>query len=220
MELTEIDRLNITYFGEMSLPDREKALRVKIAAEFEKLARKYLLALQGIFASGKPKAQLDALVAAAAAAFAREYKSLFDNWYNRYYAEISSGASQSAVKAQQWRDKHSAELAVWLAETVRNTPAGSAMSRLLTDIRTEVNAMCNLAAFCALADSGAKVKKWRAHKDELTRATHARADGQTVPVDEPFIVGGYALMFPGDTSLGAPPQEIANCRCVMQRAKL
>lgn len=220
MKLSEIDQLNITYFGEMSLSDREKALRVKIAAALEKLVRKYLLVLQSIFACARPQAEIDALVVAAAAAFAKEYKSLFDNWYSRYYAETSSGANQSADKAQQWRDEHSAELAVWLAQTAKSTPAGSAMNRLLTDIRTEVNAMCNLAVFCALADSGAKAKTWRAHKDELTRPTHAAANGQTVPINEPFIVGGYALMFPGDTSRGAPPQEIVNCRCVMQRAKL
>ena len=40
MTLAEIDRLNILYFGDMQLPAKEKALRVRMAAEFEVLVRK------------------------------------------------------------------------------------------------------------------------------------------------------------------------------------
>lgn len=220
MTLTEIDKLNITYFGEMNLPDKEKALRVRIAAEFERLVRKYLLTLHSVLLSGKEKTELDALVAMAALAFSREYKAFFDGWYSRYYSDISGSEKSTGERSTKWRDKHSAELAVWLAETAKSTPTAHIMSRILTDIRTEVNAMCNLAVLCAFINSGANAKTWISHKDELTRATHRSADGQTVPIDEPFVVGGYSLMFPGDTSLGAPPQEIVNCRCVMRRAKI
>ena len=56
-------------------------------------------------------------------------------------------------------------------------------------------------------------KRWIATKDARTRHTHGEADGQTVRYDEPFTVGGYPMMFPGDRSLGAPGREIYNCRC-------
>ena len=215
MTLAEIDRLNILYFGDMELPAKEKALRVRMAAEFETIVRKYLLALQTILVSARSEQEKDAMIAMTAAAFSREYRRFFDQWYYRYY-QAAEGTDPSGEEAR-WRNNHSTQLSVWLANTARNTPSGSVMSRLRTDIRTEINAMCNLAVFLALADSGEKEKKWRSHHDELTRYTHAAADGQTVPINEPFIVGGYRLMFPGDTSLGAPPQEIVNCRCVMQR---
>jgi uncharacterized protein with gpF-like domain len=45
------------------------------------------------------------------------------------------------------------------------------------------------------------------------RESHADAHGQTVPYDQPFEVGGAAMMRPGDDSLGAGPEGIINCRC-------
>ncbi len=218
MTLAEVDRLNILYFGEMALPAKERALRAKIAAEFEILVRKYLLALQAILASGKSEGEISAAVAMAAAAFAREYRRFFNQWYYKYYDEVSENTQPDGSEAQ-WRNTHSTQVSVWLANTARSTSSGSVMSRLRTDIRTEINTMCNLAMFRALIDSGEKFKTWKAHKDELTRPTHAEADGQTVPIGEPFVVGGYLMMFPGDISLGASVREIANCRCVLTRTK-
>jgi len=56
-------------------------------------------------------------------------------------------------------------------------------------------------------------KSWSAILDNRTRPDHAAANGQTVAFDQPFEVGGELLMFPGDTSLGASIENIANCRC-------
>lgn len=87
--------------------------------------------------------------------------------------------------------------------------------------RTETLASLNggrLQAFEQAVDRGEieaedVVKKWDATMDRRTRATHAAADGLTVAMDEPFIVGGYPMMHPGDGDLGAPAEEIINCRC-------
>lgn len=56
-----------------------------------------------------------------------------------------------------------------------------------------------------------KSKSWSAAAD--ARETHGDANAQTVPKEEPYFVGGFQLMFPGDTSLGADLKEIINCRC-------
>lgn len=57
-------------------------------------------------------------------------------------------------------------------------------------------------------------RRWVCTKDARTRMSHGKADGQTVEgTKEPFVVGGYKMMFPGDKSLGAPGHEIYNCRC-------
>ena len=55
---------------------------------------------------------------------------------------------------------------------------------------------------------------WLSERDDRVRPTHITADGQRVPVNEPFWVGGYRMMYPTDSSLGAGPEEIVNCRCV------
>lgn len=50
--------------------------------------------------------------------------------------------------------------------------------------------------------------------DGRTRETHLEMEGQQRGMDEPFVSpSGARLMFPGDSSLGAPPEEIINCRC-------
>lgn len=59
-------------------------------------------------------------------------------------------------------------------------------------------------------------KEWMCSMDDDSRKWHKRADGQVVPVDEPFIVGGEKLMHPGDSSLGASAKNVINCRCTMR----
>lgn len=56
-------------------------------------------------------------------------------------------------------------------------------------------------------------KTWVSSLDERTRDSHRDANGQTVPVDKPFKVGGAKLRQPGDP-LG-PPEEVINCRCAV-----
>lgn len=61
------------------------------------------------------------------------------------------------------------------------------------------------------------IREWDASGDSSTRPTHADADGQTVNgMDQPFLVGGYRLMYPGDSSLGAPARETIQCRCTVR----
>lgn len=56
-------------------------------------------------------------------------------------------------------------------------------------------------------------KEWVAILDELTRDSHAQADGQIVTANDPFVVQGELLMEPGDTSLGASASNTIGCRC-------
>lgn len=59
-----------------------------------------------------------------------------------------------------------------------------------------------------------KGKKWRSAGGSRTRKSHRKANGQVVPLDEPFKVGDSKLMYPGDPS--GEVKEIAHCRCTMQ----
>ncbi|KRG47346.1 hypothetical protein ARC20_03175 [Stenotrophomonas panacihumi] len=55
---------------------------------------------------------------------------------------------------------------------------------------------------------------WSATGDRRTRHTHQEMSGQKRAFGEPFVSpNGAQMMFPGDTSLGAPPEETINCRC-------
>lgn len=58
-------------------------------------------------------------------------------------------------------------------------------------------------------------KEWLSTPDDRCRATHVAANGQVVPIDKPFKVGGFDMMYPGDMSQGAPIREAAACRCTV-----
>jgi hypothetical protein len=86
--------------------------------------------------------------------------------------------------------------------------------------RTETMGAYNGGAQLAWADlaraTGEQLEKgWLATLDKRTRETHFAADGQRVPLDQPFTVGGWQLMEPGDPD--GPAQEVINCRCTMIR---
>lgn len=52
---------------------------------------------------------------------------------------------------------------------------------------------------------------WDAALDRRTRPEHANAHNQIRPISDPFDVGGYRLMFPGDPA--GPAHLVVNCRC-------
>lgn len=60
---------------------------------------------------------------------------------------------------------------------------------------------------------GFAYKVWLSQQDEKVRATHTHADGQAVPIQDPFSVGGYLMMHPGSQT--ASIKETVNCRCTM-----
>lgn len=75
---------------------------------------------------------------------------------------------------------------------------------------TEVNRAYSMGGF-ALAARFSGTKTWISKDDSATRPGHRRADGQTVPIMQPFIVSNQALMFPGDPAGSA--WNVVNCRC-------
>lgn len=55
---------------------------------------------------------------------------------------------------------------------------------------------------------------WGATGDTRTRHTHLAMNGQRREFGIPFVSpSGARMLFPGDTSLGAGPEETINCRC-------
>lgn len=56
-------------------------------------------------------------------------------------------------------------------------------------------------------------KSWQTIIDGLERAWHHEANAQKVNSNQPFVVKGQFLMFPGDTTLGATADNIIGCRC-------
>jgi hypothetical protein len=56
-------------------------------------------------------------------------------------------------------------------------------------------------------------KQWVISGLGNTRETHEIMDGVVVDMDEPFTLPDCQMMYPHDSSLGAPAGEIINCAC-------
>lgn len=78
--------------------------------------------------------------------------------------------------------------------------------------RTETMGSVNMGQFVQYSAEGVKNKEWLATDDTFTRDAHAD-DIPDVGMDEPFIVGGEEMQFPGDPNGSAA--NVVNCRCTI-----
>lgn len=76
----------------------------------------------------------------------------------------------------------------------------------------ESNALWNYEELQEALEVGMTRKTWHNVGDRKVRDTHIDVGGKTLPLEEPFEVGGYYLMVPRDPEVDAP-EETVNCRC-------
>ena len=101
-----------------------------------------------------------------------------------------------------------------IAERIRKHYRSISASRAQTIARTEVHAAANYGSLMTAAEQREPMRKiWLATPDGLTRDAHQEMHGQTRLVGEPFTHEGDKLMYPGDSSFGAPGELTVNCRC-------
>ncbi len=79
--------------------------------------------------------------------------------------------------------------------------------------RTDLNSLANGGSVMAAQMVGVGFKTWLTAEDDRVREEHVEADGQTVPIDQPFDVGGEALDYPGDPA--GSDAMVCNCRCTV-----
>lgn len=77
--------------------------------------------------------------------------------------------------------------------------------------RTETTRAAGVGSHTLFSGWGAEGHEWLTAMDGRQRDTHGAANGQVVPMNEPFTVGGYQMMHPGDPN--APAEEVCECRC-------
>lgn len=107
-----------------------------------------------------------------------------------------------------------------IAKRIRNVTESDRVSTVRA-ARTIVNGTENKARHDAAEKASEKGvimgKCWVATNDSRTRDWHAKAwsdygdKENAIPIDEPFIVNGEEMMYPGDKSASA--SNVYNCRC-------
>ena len=126
-------------------------------------------------------------------------------------AETTRSQIVSAVAAGYEAGMGQAEIAKEILRQVPDLVRGD-KGRAAVIARTETHGAANNGANEAAKELGvAYMREWIAAADKRTRQSHIDAEVQRVGPDEPFIVGGAALMYPGDPN--GPPKEVVNCRC-------
>lgn len=90
------------------------------------------------------------------------------------------------------------------------------LNRSMAIARTEVGTVQMKMQHEAFTRNDVPFKKWVSIGDARTRESHLRANGQTVKIDEPFILedekdGTIEMMHPLDPT--APASQVINCRC-------
>lgn len=91
-------------------------------------------------------------------------------------------------------------------------------SRAMIIAATEIHASAMFAGHATLNELQNEegfeyYKAWIPSIDERTRAWHADMDSnEFIPLNQPFVVNGEEMMYPGDS--GASAENVINCRCV------
>lgn len=102
-----------------------------------------------------------------------------------------------------------------VARNINNVIKTISPTRARTIARTETHSAMQSSQLATVKQLPSQLplqKEWVSVEDSRTRHTHDEADGQTVPIDAFYNIGGVPMQYPGDPS--APPGEIINCRCV------
>lgn len=106
------------------------------------------------------------------------------------------------------------ETALAIQKAFQGVSSTTAQMLAQTELTSLVNERSLQAAQKATADQTKPTYKvWQTMKDPRVRPAHAAVQSQTVPINQPFDVGGYQMMYPGDPS--APMNLVARCRCRM-----
>lgn len=80
--------------------------------------------------------------------------------------------------------------------------------------RTSSTADFGQAMIDQMRAEGYTHKRWMTRYDSRVRESHGAVDRKTIPLEDSFLVGGYALRYPADP-MCLNLSEVINCRCVL-----
>jgi len=183
------------YFGEMDLTDEEKEKRIELAKKFEN-AFLFILSLVAIMDEydkvqwEQIKIQLQEKYISALDGYVDT-----DEYVTNYVSQFADDITRSTQDNMGDTYNTSYDRARFMAEN-------------------EANSMLNHQDLMDAIANGMTRKTWVTMRDRKVRHTHQIADGQTVGVYEPFMVGDSLMLMPKDTeTYGASASETVNCRC-------
>ncbi len=119
--------------------------------------------------------------------------------------QISSGLADGLEKGEGLGD---------LTKRVRGVMKTS-RARAQSIARTQVSGAVSTGRHAGMKAAGVELKGWLSSRDDNVRAAHKQAEKDYaggITLNQPFVVGGEALMYPADPNGSAA--MIINCRCL------
>lgn len=213
----------VQYFDEMNTLKDDKLRRIKTAKEFinalvDFFAAQFMNLLSGIFLYEKSSSDYENELMDLYFAMAPEYQYETEVREKAYrFAKYIQEATERAVANANGNDDY--KMSRMTGGIMKEEDVPKSVKRMFSEVRAteialnETNWIYNWINHQNLAERQ-DTHTWVSMRDERVRVSHWEADGQTVPINEPFTINGYKMMFPLDDSMGAPIDEIINCRCV------
>lgn len=215
MNVSSYDELNIRpnnrrsepykeYFSKMSISDKEKQERIAFSEQMEEVVLYILALIETTIESGETDQEY------IQTQFYDKYLDviasymLIDTYIKQYALDVTKQIIDATFERFSAEDKSITD-DYYLSN-----------DRAMFISECEANSILNYRQYSKALKSGKTKKTWIDVGDKRERKTHLEVGGTTIPINEPFSVGGSLLMFPTDHSLGASADEIVNCRCSIQ----
>lgn len=185
------------YFSGMGLTRQQKKDRISLAERFEEEFWPVLVYLFGLLPFGllQEDEAKELFLLAFLTAVADSLQP--DEYLRNYAEEFSAEVARSTVENSEDPYYFSIDRAMYLSEN-------------------ESESAWNHDDYEKAILAGKKYKEWIDMRDKRVRPTHREVHGTVKLIQEPFLVGDSLLLYPKDTSLGADPSEIVNCRCIVK----
>lgn len=142
---------------------------------------------------------------------------------SRRDAEFIQDVTDEDVIMEIWDVVADGKYDINKAATAIQGSNGFSKKRAKVIARTEMIGAARTGQFSSDEQSGMVIgKTWKSALQDRTRPGHQKANEQTVPFADPFLVENAKgeeeqLLYPGDTSLGATASNIIQCRCWYKR---
>lgn len=188
----------VEYFDEMNILKDDKLRRKKTAKEFinalvDFFEAQFLNLISGIFLYEKTSADYENELMDLYFAMMPEYQYDTEVREKAYrFAKYIQEATERAVANANGNDKY--KISRMTGGMMNEEDVPKSVKRMFSDVRAteialnETNWIYNWINHQNLVDKKQNTHTWVSMRDERVRVSHWEADGQTVPINEPFII--------------------------------
>lgn len=185
------------YFGEMEITDDQKKKRIQVAEEIEYIMF-FLYELVSLMT---------------------DYRYISPEFIKQKVYEKYINVLEKHGKPDKYIEEYAKEFSDMVVDTTIKHSGEEfyrSEDRAMLVAENEANSAINYFEYKEAVAGGKKRKQWITQRDDRVRDTHKEVNGETIPIDNAFIVGDSLMAFPKDTSYGASINEIAGCRCTIK----